>query len=119
MADQDQSHKHNNSRPSDQPPPKKKRKRLFTEYDEFTKIIQKLSKKYDPRLLSCITFTANKGLTCDVCQRDKALKGTWTKTHCQNFNYNKIKTHIIDSDVHWRRLNDDDKKLHPKFIALT
>ena len=122
MSDPDQSHNHNNNnddnRPIGQPPPKKKRKRLFTEYNDFTAIIEKLSKRYDPRLLSCITYTENEGLKCSVCGRDANLKGTWTKTYCKNFNYNKIKTHIIDTDVHLKRLNDDEKKLHPKFVAL-
>lgn len=118
MADQDQLHNHNNNRAIGQPPPKKKRKRLFTEYSDFTAIIEKLSNKYDPRLFACIKYVANMGLKCTTCKRDSNLKGTWTKIYCKNFNYNKIKTHVIDSDVHWRRLNDEEKKLHPKFIAL-
>ena len=75
MANQDQSHNHNNNRAIDQPPPKKKRKRLFTEYSDFTAIIEKLSNKYDSRLFSCIDFTANMGLLCTTCQRDANLKG--------------------------------------------
>ena len=105
----DHNHNHNHNRPIDQPPPAKKLKRLFTEYDEFIGIIKSLSKKYDSSVLSCNEYTPNKGLKCSVCQRDKALKGTWTRKYCENFNYNKIKTHIHTA-MHKKRLTDDEKK---------
>ena len=89
--DNEHNHNHNhnnhNERLIDQPPPKKKRKRLFTEYDEFISIIDKLSKSYDPALLSCIKYTNKVGLTCDICKLDTILKGPWTTKYVKCFNY--------------------------------
>ncbi len=103
-----------NNNNQDGEPPKKKRKRTWTENTDFVDIITKLGNQYDPSLFVCIQYTTT-GLVCDTCNSDKTLKG-WFTTHkpCVNFNYTKIRDHVINSDKHYKRMDKDVQCKHPK-----
>eukprot|EP01084_Bolivina_argentea_P260210 439356_1 len=103
-----------NNNNQDGEPPKKKRKRTWTENTDFVDIITKLGNQYDASLFVCIQYTT-KGLVCDTCNSDKTLKG-WFTTHkpCVNFNYTKIRDHVINSDKHYKRMDKDVQCKHPK-----
>ena len=73
-----------------------------------------MSNTYGAAVVSCIRYHSD-GLVCDVCSRDPRLKGPWTKTRIKNFNYHKVKVHIIDCDGHKKRLTAEEKAVHPSF----
>ena len=111
---------HNNNNPVDKPPPakkrKKERKRLMTSYTEFTNIIDKLGKSYDPVVIKCIRYENKKGLSCDTCKRVNPklnkLNGYWTTKPIANFNFSKIKSHL-HTPKHKTRMSDEEKAKHP------
>merc|ERR1719204_1223243 len=79
---------------------------------EFVKIISRVSN--DIGIIANCFVWSESGVTCRICSADTALKGYFTDSKpCTDFNFSKLKNHVL-TQKHYVRIEDPEvQKLHP------